>query len=99
METERYLAGTTELQLAEPVLAPLTAVPLQVTVRLGRAQLTLGELMQLQPGAVLGLEREVGEPAEIMVGDRVVALGQMVVVGNELGVRVLELASGASLTE
>ena len=76
-------------------LAPLTDVPLEVTIRLGRARLTLGELMSLKAGAVLGLEREVHDPAEIMVGDKVVALGQMVMIGEELGVRVVEVADGA----
>jgi flagellar motor switch protein FliN/FliY len=76
-------------------LAPLTDVPLEVSIRLGRTRLTLGELMSLKAGAVLGLEREVNDPAEIMVGDKVVALGQMVMLGEELGVRVVEVADGA----
>jgi flagellar motor switch protein FliN len=73
-------------------LSPLTDVPLELTVRLGRTRLTLGELLKLRPGTVLSLEQEVGEPAEILVGDKVVALGQMVVVGEELGVRIVETA-------
>jgi flagellar motor switch protein FliN/FliY len=73
-------------------LAPLAEVPLQVTVRLGSARLTLGELLQLQQGSVVLLDRQVGEPAEIMVGDRVVALGEMVRVGDELGVRVTRVS-------
>jgi flagellar motor switch protein FliN len=80
----------------ETVLAPLTEVPIAVTVRLGSAKLTLGELMALGPGAVLGLGQEVGAPAEILVGNQVIALGQMVMVGSELGVRVLELGPRAT---
>lgn len=76
-------------------LAPLTDVPLEVTVRLGRTRLTLGELMSLRAGAVLALEREVSDPAEIMVGDKVVALGQMVMIGEELGVRIVEVEGAA----
>lgn len=84
------------LTLDDPaLLAPLTEVPLEVTVRLGRARLTLGELMALKSGAVLALERDVTDPAEIMVGDKVVALGQMVMIGQELGVRIVEVADGA----
>lgn len=84
------------LTLDDPApLAPLTDVPLEVTVRLGRARLTLGELMSLKSGAVLALERDVTDPAEIMVGDKVVALGQMVMIGQELGVRIVEVADGA----
>jgi flagellar motor switch protein FliN len=75
----------------EAVLAPLTDVPITVTIRLGSTELSLGELMALRPGAVLGLDQQVESPAEILVGNRVIALGQMVMVGKELGVRVLEL--------
>lgn len=77
-----------------PELAPLAEVPIAVTVRLGHASLSLGDLMKLRAGAVLTLERQVGEPAEIMVGDKVVALGQMVTVGDELGIRVTALGPG-----
>jgi flagellar motor switch protein FliN/FliY len=100
MAAERALSETTTPHASFPPspgeagqgLAPLTDVPLEVTVRLGRTRLTLGELLKLRAGAVLTLEQEVGEPAEIMVGDKVVALGEMVVVGEELGVRVTEVA-------
>lgn len=79
----------------ETVLAPLADVPIGVTIRLGSTTLTLGELRSLRPGAVLGLDQQVDTPAEIMVGSQVIALGQMVRVGQELGVRVLELGPRA----
>lgn len=80
----------------ETTLSPLTAVPIAVAIRLGSTTLTLGELMSLRPGAVLGLDQQVDAPAEILVGNQVIALGQMVMVGQELGVRVLELGPRAS---
>ena len=86
-------ASPEEAQAPEIELAPLSEVPLQVTVRLGSARLTLGELLQLQQGSVLVLDREIGEPAEIMVGDRVVALGEMVRVDDELGIRVTRVSA------
>ena len=84
--------GMVPLAAAEERLAGLDEVPLQVEVRLGRALLTLGELLRLRPGAVVAPDRLVHEPAEVMVGGKVIARGQIVVVGNELGVRVTELA-------
>ena len=90
------LENASDHHAPETVLAPLTEVPIAVTVRLGSAKLTLGELLALGPGAVLGLEQEVEAPAEILVGSRVIALGQMVMVGKELGVRVLELGPRAT---
>jgi flagellar motor switch protein FliN/FliY len=98
MGADRALSETSiahaSLSLPEngETLAPLTDVPLEITIRLGRTRLTLGELLKLRAGTVLTLEQEVGEPAEILVGDKVVALGEMVVVGQELGVRVVETA-------
>lgn len=73
-------------------LAPLSAVPLPVAVRLGSTTLTLGELLSLQVGAVLSLDQTVSEPAAILVGERVIAFGQMVTVGERLGIRVTALA-------
>lgn len=73
-------------------LSALQEVPLLVEVRLGTVQLSFGELMRLRPGAVVTLEQEVGQPAEVLVGGKVIARGQMVLVGEELGVRLTELA-------
>jgi len=73
-------------------LGSLSEAPLQVTVRLGTVQVPLGELLKVRAGSVLVLERQVGEPVEIMVGDRVVALGQVVMVEEQLAVRVTEVA-------
>lgn len=77
---------------AEPDLVALAEVPLPVMVRLGSARLTLGELLKLQQGSVLVLDRQVGEPAEILVGERVVALGEVVRIDNDLGVRITQVA-------
>lgn len=82
------------LHNGEPELAALCEAPLEVTVRLGSARLSLRELLNLRAGSVLVLERQVGEPAEVMVGDKVVALGQVVMVENELGVRLTEIGGG-----
>ncbi|MCE5239316.1 FliM/FliN family flagellar motor switch protein [bacterium] len=77
----------------EPQLTALSEVPLQVTVRLGSTRLALRELLELEVGSVLLLDREVGEPAEIMVGDRVIALGELVRVDNDLGVRITQVSA------
>ena len=92
------VSGGLALPVGEVELAPLTEVPLQVEVRLGSAHLSLGDLLKLRAGTVVTLDRQVGEPAEIMVGDKVIALGQVVLVGNELGVRVTELPGSAGST-
>jgi len=79
-------------QAAEPQLTALTEVPLPVTVRIGSARLTLGELLDLHAASVVVLDREIGDPAEIMVGERVVALGELVRVDSDLGVRITRVS-------
>ncbi len=75
-----------------PSLSALTEVPVQLTVRVGTVAMTLGELLALEPGSVVMLEKKIGEPVEILAGDRVVARGELVRVEEELGVRILAIA-------
>ncbi|MFQ5809469.1 MAG: flagellar motor switch protein FliN [Armatimonadota bacterium] len=71
----------------------LADVPLQVEIRLGGAQLSIGELLALGPGAVVTLERRADDPVEVVAGGRVIARGEMVVVDDRLGVRITELCA------
>jgi len=80
------------LNSSEPALSPLTEVPVCLTVRVGAATLTLGELLALEQGSIVALNKKIGEPVEILVGDRVVATGELVRVEEELGVRILAIA-------
>ena len=77
---------------ADEPLTALSEVPVLVTVRLGSARLTLRELLDLQAGSVLVLDRAVGDPAEVLVGDRVVALGELVRVERDLGLRITQVS-------
>ena len=71
-----------------------TAIP--VSVRLGEATFAVRELLQLAPGSVLKLDRQVGEPLDLYLRGIPFAKGQLVVVGEQLGVRVTEIfAQGA----
>ena len=69
-------------------LDSLLDVPVQVTVHVGRAQVTLGELVKLTPGSLLELDRETHEPADILVNGKVVARGEIVTIDDTYGVRV-----------
>ncbi|MEW6073119.1 MAG: flagellar motor switch protein FliN [Planctomycetota bacterium] len=69
-------------------LASLRDVPVEVTVHVGRARLTLGELVKLTPGSLLELDREAHEPADILVNGKVVAHGEIVTIDDCYGVRV-----------
>jgi flagellar motor switch protein FliN len=69
-------------------LDSLLDMALPVTIEFGRTTLTMQELLDLTPGAVVVLDRMVGEPVDIYVSDRRLAEGEVVVVGERLGVRL-----------
>ena len=71
-------------------------VDLSVVVRFGRAVLPLRAVAELGPGSVIDLGRSPDEPVELLVGDRVVARGEVVIVGGNYGVRITELVGGQS---
>lgn len=66
-------------------------VPVQVSAVLGRSRMEVGQLLQLGPGAVLELDRKVGEAIDIYVNDRLVARGEVVLVEDRLGVTMTEI--------
>jgi flagellar motor switch protein FliN/FliY len=66
-------------------------VPVQVSAVLGRARMDVGALLKLGPGAVLELDRKVGEAIDIYVNNRLVARGEVVLVEDKLGVTMTEI--------
>jgi flagellar motor switch protein FliN/FliY len=66
-------------------------VPVQVSAVLGRTRMQVGELLKLGPGAVLELDRKVGEAIDIYVNNRLVARGEVVLVEDKLGVTMTEI--------
>ncbi len=66
-------------------------VPVQVSAVLGRARMEIGDLLKLGPGAVLELDRKVGEAIDIYVNNRLVARGEVVLVEDKLGVTMTEI--------
>jgi flagellar motor switch protein FliN len=74
-------------------LEALYDVPVQVSVVLGKTSMQLSNLLKLGRGAVIELERTVGEPVDIYVNSRLVAKGEIVVVENKIGVTLTEVIS------
>jgi flagellar motor switch protein FliN/FliY len=66
-------------------------VPVKVSAVLGRAQMDVGDLLKLGPGAVLELDRKVGEAIDIYVNNRLVARGEVVLVEDKLGITMTEI--------
>lgn len=69
----------------------LRDVELTVTVEVGRARTRVRDLLALQDGSVVELDRQVGSPVDLLVNGRVIAHGEIVLVADQLGVRVTGL--------
>jgi flagellar motor switch protein FliN/FliY len=72
-------------------LAPVFDVPVSISAVLGRATLSVAQLLQLSSGSVLDLDRKVGEAIDIYVNNRLVARGEVVIVDDRLGVTMTEI--------
>ena len=66
-------------------------IPVQVSAVLGRATMQVSQLLKLGRGAVVELDRKVGEAIDIYVNNRLVARGEVVVVDERLGVTMTEI--------
>lgn len=66
-------------------------VDMEVTVQLGAVRLSIRELLALQPGSVVELDRAAGAAVDVMVNGRLLAKGDVVVIDEELGVRITEI--------
>jgi flagellar motor switch protein FliN/FliY len=84
------------VQLGESNINLLMDVVLQLTVELGRTQMPLREVLDLQRGSILELDRLAGEAVDIYVNGHLFARGEVVVVDDKFGVRITELISGKS---
>ncbi len=73
-------------------LSLLMDVALTVSVRFGRKDVLLKDVLELRTGSVLELDREVSEPVDLILNGRVIARGDVVIVGGNYGIRVTEVA-------
>ncbi|HVP21221.1 MAG TPA: flagellar motor switch protein FliN [Anaerolineaceae bacterium] len=83
----------TSAQVSGSNIDMLMDVTLNVTVELGRTEMSLRQILDLQQGSVVELDRLAGEAVDIFVNDRQVAMGEVVVVDDKFGVRITELVS------
>jgi flagellar motor switch protein FliN/FliY len=88
------LASEMPVELTEKTasdLAPVFDVPVNISAVLGRAHMSVAQLLQLGQGSILELDRKVGEAIDIYVNNRLVARGEVVVVDERLGVTMTEI--------
>jgi flagellar motor switch protein FliN/FliY len=73
-------------------------VPLSLTVELGKTEMPLSEVLRLEGGSVITIDRMPGEPIELLINGRVFARGEVVVINDTFGYRVTELVDDAGST-
>jgi flagellar motor switch protein FliN/FliY len=83
--------GETEIVRTARDLQAVFDIPVQVSAVLGRATMQVNQLLKLGRGAVVELDRKVGEAVDIYVNNRLVARGEVVIVDERLGVTMTEI--------
>ncbi|WP_349410507.1 flagellar motor switch phosphatase FliY [Pseudalkalibacillus sp. SCS-8] len=71
----------------------LLDIPLQVTVELGRTKRSVKDILELSQGSIIELDKLAGEPVDILVNQKLIAKGEVVVIDENFGVRVTEIIS------
>lgn len=92
--THTLASDEKQFAYGEPMAADVTAIydiPVQISAVLGRSTMQVSQLLKLGRGAVVELDRKVGEAIDIYVNNRLVARGEVVVVEDKLGVTMTEI--------
>ncbi len=77
-------------------LRRLYDVPVELAVEIGRTRMTIGQTLDLRPGAVVSLNRLAGEPVDLLINGKPIARGEVVVIDEEFGLRVTEVIGSAA---
>jgi flagellar motor switch protein FliN/FliY len=89
------VGALTQAAIREGNLELLWDVALSLTLRFGQRELLLKEILELSPGAVIELDRQVDEPVDLLLERKVIARGEIVIVDGNYGLRITEVASAA----
>jgi flagellar motor switch protein FliN/FliY len=71
----------------------LLDVELDVSIELGKTLLSIKRVLELAPGSIVELDRMAGEPVDLLVNNKVVAKGEVVVIDESFGIRIVSLVS------
>jgi flagellar motor switch protein FliN/FliY len=78
-------------------LAMLHDVPLQISIEIGRLKIRVGDLVKLIPGSLLELKKPAGEPLDIFINGNHMARGEVIVVDQTSGIRIIEFLKPGSV--
>lgn len=90
-EDNEMAAALGESSEGSITLDAVSDIPVQVSVVLGKSSMQVNQLLKLGRGAVIELDRKVGEPIDVYVNNRLVARGEVVVVEDRIGVTMTEI--------
>ncbi|CAK4836473.1 unnamed protein product [Aphanomyces euteiches] len=79
------------MQADDTNLGLLLDIPLKVTVELGRTQKVIKDILELSQGSIIELDKLAGEPVDILVNNKLIAKGEVVVIDENFGVRVTDI--------
>ncbi len=85
--------NASQAQAASRSIDFLLDVPLTLSVELGRTKMVVNDLLQLGQGSVVELTKVVGEPLEVLVNDKLIARGEVVVLNDKFAVRLTDIIS------
>ena len=87
--------NTEPVQVNDANIGLILDVPLQITVELGRTRMSIKDILELTTGSIIELEKLAGEPVDIHVNGKFLAKGEVVVIDENFGVRITDIASPA----
>src|SRR5690606_34259942 len=85
----------TEPQPSKDNIDMIMDVPLQVSVELGRTKKLIKEILELNTGSIIELDKMAGEPVDILVNGKLVAKGEVVVIEDSFGVRITDIVNSS----
>lgn len=95
VSTATAVTGQPLINLDDTGLEMLLDIPLEVSVELGRVKMAVRDVVELGSGSIVEIDKAAGEPVDVMVNNRLVARGEVVVIEDNFGVRITEILSPA----
>lgn len=95
----QQLAAANQKDLEGRGIDLLLDIPLQVSVEVGRSRILVRDLLQMQEGTLIELDKLAGEPLDLYVNNRLIARGEAVVVNDKFGLRLTDVVSPSERIE
>ena len=82
-----------QTSMDNPDLDVILDIPVEIAMEVGKTSITIRNLLQLNQGSVIELDRLAGEPLDVLVNGTLIAQGEVVVVNDKLGIRMTDVIS------